>query len=198
MAPQDTRRDSESARDAHGDASVEGLTLAPAPRPARPAVVAPLAPERYRIQFTANAQTHAKLRRAQDLLRHQIPDGDVGQIIDRALTALLEDLARKKLAATDRPRTSRRTDQGSRHIPAAVKREVWVRDDGRCAFVGGNGRRCTERGFLELHHVVPYAAGGESTVEPRELKAPFTLDLPTAEELKSQEHQGLATVALTA
>ena len=48
---------------------------------------------------------------------------------------------------------------GSRHIPAAVRREVWRRDGGRCAFVGTRGR-CRERGFLEFHHVVPFAAGG--------------------------------------
>ena len=30
--------------------------------------------------------------------------------------------------------------------------------------MGANGR-CTERGFLEFHHIVPYAVGGEATVE---------------------------------
>lgn len=56
------------------------------------------------------------------------------------------------------------TVQGSRHIPAAVRRDVWNRDGGRCAFVGTSGR-CAETGFLELHHVVPYAAGGAATTE---------------------------------
>jgi hypothetical protein len=106
-----------------------------------------------------------KLRLAQDLLRHAIPNGDLAQIFDRALTALLEDLAKKKIAATDRPRPSKPTSPGSRHIPAAVKRAVWIRDGGRCAFVAPSGRRCSERSFLEFHHVVPYAAGGEATTE---------------------------------
>jgi uncharacterized protein (TIGR03435 family) len=43
-----------------------------------------------------------------------------------------------------------------------VKRDVWRRDEGQCAFVGRNGR-CTERGFLEFHHVQPFAAGGAAT-----------------------------------
>jgi hypothetical protein len=43
-----------------------------------------------------------------------------------------------------------------------VKRAVWQRDGGRCAFVGALGR-CSETGFLEYHHVVPFAAGGEAT-----------------------------------
>lgn len=46
------------------------------------------------MQFTAAAETHAKLRLAQDLLRHQIPTGDLGEIMDRALTALLNELAK--------------------------------------------------------------------------------------------------------
>ena len=37
------------------------------PAPLRRALVKPLAPERYEIRFTASAETHAKLRQAQDL-----------------------------------------------------------------------------------------------------------------------------------
>ncbi len=141
-----------------------------APPLGRPATVTPLAPQRYKVQFTATAETYEKLRLAQDLLRHQIPDGDLDQILNRALTALLEDLARQKCAATDRPRGGRPTAPGSRHIPAEVKRAVWLRDGGRCAFVGASGRRCTATGFLEFHHVQPHAVGGESTVDNIQLR----------------------------
>jgi hypothetical protein len=136
------------------------------PEPPRcPAVVRPLSPERYRVQFTVGRETHEKLRRAQDLLRHTIPTGDPVAIFDRALTLLVAELEKAKLAAAARPpRAPRPTAHGSRHIPAAVKRAVWARDGGRCAFVGTAGR-CRETGFLEFHHVVPYAAGGQATVE---------------------------------
>jgi 5-methylcytosine-specific restriction endonuclease McrA len=163
----------------------------------RPAVVLPLAPARYKVQLTIGEETQAKLRRVQDLMRHQVPNGDLAVIFDRALTVLLADLERTKLAATTRPRVSKGTRRANtpaadaptpvvsrppsaetaaaaddrpraptpaRHIPAAVKREVWRRDGGQCSFVGTAGR-CAERGFLEFHHLVPYAAGGEPTVE---------------------------------
>ena len=55
-------------------------------------------------------------------------------------------------------------------MPVAVKRAVWVRDLGRCAFVAQDGRRCGERAFVEFHHVHPYAAGGEATVGNVELR----------------------------
>jgi hypothetical protein len=52
----------------------------------------------------------------------------------------------------------------SRTVPRAVKREVWRRDAGQCAFVSPTGRRCAESTFLEFHHVQPYAKRGPATV----------------------------------
>jgi hypothetical protein len=167
------RAESEALLSQCADAQAHAASSAPptvvALPPTRLAVVAPLAPERYKIQFTVTRDTYEKLRRVQDLLRHAIPDGDPAAIFDRALTVLIDDVARTKLAATDRPRRSRPTAPGSRHIPAAVKRAVWARDGGQCAFVGTSGR-CTETGFLEFHHVVPYSAGGAATVENLQLR----------------------------
>jgi len=140
------------------------------PSRAHPATVAPLAPFRYRLQVTIGGDTLEKLRLAKDMLRHAIPSGDDAAILDRALTALVADLTRKKFAATEAPRPSAGPTAGSRHIPAEVKRAVWLRDLGRCAFVGEHGRRCRERGFVEFHHVKPYAVGGEATVENVQLR----------------------------
>jgi hypothetical protein len=127
-------------------------------------VVAPLAPGRFRVQFTMTAATHGKLRQAQELLRREIPDGNPSAIFDRALTLLLEDVSRRKLAVTSSARTSHRVSTRSRHIPAQVRRAVWVRDGGQCAFTTERGRRCNERVYLEFHHREPYAIGGEATV----------------------------------
>jgi len=125
---------------------------------------------RYCTQvFTVSAETHQKLPNAQNLLRHSIPAGDAARSLDRALSRLLRELERTKLAATSRPRGAHQMATGSRHIPAAVKREVWSRDAGQCAFVGTAGR-CTEGGLLEFHHVMPHADGGPATVSNIELR----------------------------
>ena len=137
-----------------------------APRP----TATPLGPDRYKIQFTASASLHAKLRQAQALLRHQIPDGNLEEILDLALTALLREATKRKVAATNRPRPSAGVGPRSRRIPAAVKREVWARDGGHCAFVAQGGRSCKETGFLEFHHVRPYAAGGLATIDNIQLR----------------------------
>jgi 5-methylcytosine-specific restriction endonuclease McrA len=143
--------------------------------PPRPAIVQPLAPERYRVQFTMSREMHDTFRRVQELMRHRVPDGDPAVIFDRALTLLRDHLERQKCAAAAKPRDDREQPNATgrsartRHVPAAVRREVWARDEGRCAFVGTHGR-CTERGFLEFHHVEPFAAGGETTAGNLQLR----------------------------
>jgi hypothetical protein len=145
-------------------------TPAVAAPPRRAATVAPLTAAQYKLQVTLSSGTYALLRRAQDLIRHAVPNGDVALIVDRALKALVRELEHQKFAATDRPRPTVHAPQPrGRHIPADVRRRVWERDDGRCAFVGSHGR-CTERGFLEFHHLQPYADGGPSMVENLELR----------------------------
>jgi hypothetical protein len=133
------------------------------PRPA----VTPLAPDRYQITFTGSGETRDMLELAKDMLRHAVPNADTAEVMNRALRALLEDLARKKFGATKRPasRGETRSAEGSRYLAASLKRAVWIRDRGRCGFMAASGLRCSARGFLEFHHVVPYAKGGKGTVE---------------------------------
>ena len=46
---------------------------------------------------------------------------------------------------------------------------MWIRDEGRCAFVGRSGR-CREIGFLEFHHAEPHAVKGPATVDNIQLR----------------------------
>ena len=48
-----------------------------------------------------------------------------------------------------------------RAIPAAVRRQVWQRDGGRCSYLDRRtGRRCNSRHLIEIDHILPYALGG--------------------------------------
>ena len=93
------------------------------------------------------------------------PNGDLEEVFNRALRLLVQDLERKKFAATDRPRRSRGQTDDSRNIPANVMRGVRKRDGARCAWVAPGGRRCGERRFLEFHHDDPYGVGGKPTLD---------------------------------
>jgi 5-methylcytosine-specific restriction endonuclease McrA len=137
----------------------------PTPPPPPRAVVAPLSTDRYLLRVTLSDAAHTDLERIRELLRHSIPTGDPSAIVARALAVQRQHLERTRHGAPRRPRARVRLgSRSSRHVPAAVRREVWHRDEGRCAFIGTDGR-CRETGFLEFHHVDPFARGGPTTVE---------------------------------
>src|SRR5260221_10018590 len=138
-------------------------------------IIETTSPERYRVQFTIGKESHDRLRRLQALLRREIPDGDPGAIVDRALTLLLEKVEKAKIGAAAKPRPRpirpgadrqlRTPILPSRDVPRHVQRAVSQRDGDQCAFVSKDGHRCTERTFLEFHHILSYAKGGLATVE---------------------------------
>jgi len=136
-----------------------------APRPR--GQIVPLAPRRYKIEITVDQQTHDNLRMLQDLLGHQPSDADPAIIVSRALDRLLAYTLKKKAAVTgqthpgDRRSNDRRSDRRTRTIPAAIRREVWRRDSGRCTFVDEQGHRCRGTRCMEYHHEKPYGKGGQ-------------------------------------
>jgi hypothetical protein len=138
------------------------------PSPPLPATLVPLAPARYSLRVTLAEEAADHLRQLQDLLAHAIPSRDPAEILARALKGLLRDTHAKKAALTDRPRASAGATTRTRHIPAAVKREVFTRDSGQCTYRDDRGRRCTSRSFIEFHHRQNFAWGG--THEPANLE----------------------------
>jgi 5-methylcytosine-specific restriction endonuclease McrA len=130
---------------------------------ALPAKLAPVGPGRYTFRLTFGTGTRDKLDYARALLGHRIPSGDLEQVLDRVLDLAIAQLEKGKFAATDRPRPGRKSTN-PRSIPAAVRRAVWKRDQGRCTFVADDGHRCEERTRLEYDHLVPVARGGQATV----------------------------------
>ena len=141
------------------------------PREARPEKgrTEPLGAERYRVQFTADRETHEQLEELRALMRHQFPDGDLGKILGRAISVLIAQVRKQKFAETSRPRppqtSASRNEPCSRHIPAAVRRAVWQRDAGRCTYVSASGRRCDAREFVEFDHVDTWTETGAHPVE---------------------------------
>ncbi|MFL5263671.1 MAG: HNH endonuclease, partial [Anaeromyxobacteraceae bacterium] len=71
----------------------------------------------------------------------------------------------KKRGLVKKPRTSPPPPSAnSRHVPAAVRRAVFIRDGGCCQWPMSSGGICGCRTRVELEHIVPVALGGESTV----------------------------------
>lgn len=133
--------------------------------PSCPSSSKPLRPGRYKVELTVGQALYDKLEQLKQLLRHQVPDGDLSAIFERAVDVLLEQTLKRRCARSSKPKKPRAVARKrSRYIPRAVVRDVHERDAGQCTFVSREGKRCRERGFLELHHHdVPFARGGEHT-----------------------------------
>jgi hypothetical protein len=147
--------------------------------PARANDAARLAPpQRYQVQFTATQEYVDLVERAQALLGQSSKEA-LAELHLQAVRALVAQLEKRKYAVTDHP--AQRGDRGDvvdevkadggrvqdkvprqrgRYIPAAVRREVFLRDGRRCTYVDDTEQRCRETHRLEFHHLDPFARGG--------------------------------------
>ena len=164
-------------------ARVEPPALASIPvqtnQPHRAGAVKPLSAERFSVNFTADAEFHPSgcseaarelLEEVRALVSHAEPKGDLMNVMKRGLQALKEQLLKRRFGVGRKPRRARMNAVGTglatrtRHVAADVSRAVWERDGGQCTFCSADGRCCTERHFLQLDHVRPYAVGGGATL----------------------------------
>jgi hypothetical protein len=131
--------------------------------PARRAVFEPLSPSRYKVQFTAGPEVRDDLEHLKALMRSQVPDGDIAEIIGRAVREMRARLEARRYARTKSPREPKLRKATSSRPPAAwVRRVVYERDGRQCRFVDAQGRRCPARHGLQYHHQDPYARGGSA------------------------------------
>lgn len=138
-------------------------------------------PDRTELRITLNQQLVAKLDQLKALLSGRHP-----HLTDQELIAVIADIALTKLDPSQRGNGARKprplpavevaeshptveavrslpsteAQRPNRHIPAAVKRAVWVRDNGRCTH-----QECPSNHKLQYNHIRPVAKGGVSTVE---------------------------------
>src|SRR5574341_2299978 len=161
------------------------LALAPPPPAAPPprTLAEPLTADLRRLHVTVSKRFLEKLDAARDALSHSHPGADAEAILEAGLDLVIERAAKRKgicarprgEKASPHPRpSSKESGAGadfpdgkgaSRHIPAAVMREVWVRDGGRCQWPLDGGGICGSTRRLQFDHIQPVALGGKSTVE---------------------------------
>jgi hypothetical protein len=92
-----------------------------------------------------------------------VPSGDPALTYARAMKHFLAHLEKRRLGV--KPGAAPAAEPRGRGIPKPLRRLVWERDGGRCAFVGAGGHRCEETRRLEIDHIMPLAKGGTTTPE---------------------------------
>jgi hypothetical protein len=140
--------------------------------------IEPLSADRFGVHFTADAEFRELLEEVRALASHQLPKGDLLPLLKRGLEAYRRELQKQRFSIGTAPRRARTTKSESlgsaprtRHVAAAVAREVYLRDSpSGCGFRSKDGRRCGARSFLELDHIEPWADGGESTAHNLRLR----------------------------
>jgi 5-methylcytosine-specific restriction endonuclease McrA len=158
------------ARETHARLPLELSTAttptAPAPSQRPQKGSTPLGKQRYSLQLTCSETLIDKIDELKALMSHRDSTGDVATLLEAAVDELLVRLRKERLAETQRPgRRARKSKNRNRRIPAQVKRRVYAQDGQRCSFTSKNGKRCRETHFLEMDHRVPFARGGEHSVE---------------------------------
>jgi hypothetical protein len=122
----------------------------------------PVTRDLRRLAVTVSADFMAELGEVRSALSHKIPDGDFEKVVREGFRLLL-DRHRKAKGLTEKPLATRRPTRSKRHVPAAVKREVFARDKGACTWPMADGSTCGSKVRLEFDHIVEVAAGGEAT-----------------------------------
>ncbi len=159
------------------------------PRPDRARVVSSQLRE---LKFTVSEELFQKINRLKELLAHSHPAATYAELLDFLVNGMLEKLERSKglrkssivpasiaIKLPNKPEIASSGgeihDQNSSNctakkvhpvwvrvaLPSQIKREVWIRADGRCEYKH-NGRRCSSRYRLEIHHRPPLALGGSN------------------------------------
>jgi hypothetical protein len=158
--------------------------------PARRRELEALSTDRFGVHFTADAELKELLERARALASHRLPKNDLSSLMRLVLTRFVKHEEARRFAVGRKPRRAK-TDAAraeaepvhgtppggvsnpgvsnpgkrSRHVAAAVKRTVYLRDRGQCSFISADRRRCDSRSMLELDHIEPWAALGEAGVD---------------------------------
>ncbi len=145
-------------------APVAAPPVVEASRP-RPAEVRPVSDDHWSVRVTFDAAAKEELDTLKALVSHKIPDGDLNAVLREAIRCGIEKHGNRKGASAPAQQRRSRIDASDDRIPAAVRREVWKRDGGRCTWKGEDGRHCGSRWQLEVDHIHPPRLGGTSKLE---------------------------------
>ncbi|WP_242340933.1 MULTISPECIES: HNH endonuclease [unclassified Anaeromyxobacter] len=153
-------------------------------QPKRRAETLAVSESHWSLRVTLDRACKEDLETLRSLLSHKVPDGDLASVLHEAIRCAIEKHGKRKGAVAPELKTKDAKDGLNERakqakttkaavkppaarstIPAIVRRAVWERDGGRCAWVGPDGCRCNSRWKLELDHIQPAALGGPSTID---------------------------------
>ena len=155
----------------------------------------------WSLRVTVDRALRDDLETLSMLLSHKVPRGDLAAVLHEAIRCGIEKHGKRKGAVRPArkvaPRATPPKDPAA--IPADMRWQVWERDQGRCAWVGPDGKRCNSRWQVEMDHLDPAARGGTARLDRLRLACRLH-NLLYAEEIYGREHmrkyrKGESTIA---
>jgi hypothetical protein len=124
--------------------------------------------QKAKLELVIDQDLLEKLERLKDLMSHKHKDlkSLIGELVDEAL--LRADPAQKPMKKPRgvAPTPAPELRVNSRYISVSTKRQVWVRDHGRCTFFDPlTKRKCEGTHKLQFEHIEPFSYGGVSSAE---------------------------------
>ena len=180
-------------REGAEDAVLEEVGGEAVRRSTRRAEMQAVSANQWSLRVTIDGAFKEELETLTMLLSHKVPRGDLAAVLREAVHCAIDKHGKRKGAvppARERVPASEpkpASSEPSGAISASVRREVWKRDGGRCAFMGEGGRRCGSRWQLEVDHIHPASLGGASTLDNLRLVC-RKHNILHAEEVFGREH----------
>ena len=153
-----------------------------APKQATPERIKIVSEDRVELRLGLSKAAKEKLKRVQDLESQRTARPvSIEEALEALLAVYLEskdpikraervmNRKKKRVAADDAPacvtgHVERYRSENREPIPAIVRHQALLRDEGRCAYLNELGERCENRRWIDLHHIRPRRLGGANTL----------------------------------
>ena len=125
----------------------------------------------HKIQFQAKDEFVKKLDKVKSLLSTKYPTGiTLEQVFSECMEVYLDKRSpvRKQARRTKRKLKAVKANTRTRHIPAKIRDQVFIRDKHQCTYKSADGTQCCSTHNLQIDHIQPYALGGSN--EPDNLR----------------------------
>jgi hypothetical protein len=140
------------------------------PEMATPEKATYVSENRVKLELGLSEIEMLKLRKIQDLesqrQRRSVTLEETLQVMSEEYLKRHDPVRRAKRQVVKKPsKPLKKLVAQRRSVPAPVLHAVNLRDERMCTFRLPDGSRCTQRRFLEIHHLQPFSQGGPSTLQ---------------------------------
>ena len=126
---------------------------------------------RHHVKFSASEEFVEKLDEVKSLLSTKYPAGiSLEEVFSECMEEYLDKHSpvRKQARRAKRKLKAVKANKHTRHIPAKIRDQVFIRDNHQCTYTSTDGTRCCSKHNLHVDHIKPFALGGSN--EPENLR----------------------------